>query len=231
MRRDRKMAAFTLIELLVVIGVIGVLIGILLPVLSRARVAAGRTRCLANLHEIGLAYSIYLQDNKQRVMRVNPIPTDKNLLPYPAPSLVDVLQPYLYKAAQTLTSSGVAAGGEIFHCPGDHLTSGAATGLAITSANLPANCESYFQAEGSSYEYNFFLNAFAFDPSTGLNKVWPQALAAAVAPDRLVPLTPEKLPLLLDYDSFHGPPGGVNSRNSLYADFHAAAWNLVLPSN
>jgi prepilin-type N-terminal cleavage/methylation domain-containing protein len=55
----RKRSAFTLVELLVVIGIIGVLIGILLPVLGRARKAANKTATLAALHQIGVAMASY----------------------------------------------------------------------------------------------------------------------------------------------------------------------------
>jgi prepilin-type processing-associated H-X9-DG protein len=53
-RRPRS-AAFTLVELLVVIGIIVVLLGILLPTISRAREAANRAKCASNIHQIILA--------------------------------------------------------------------------------------------------------------------------------------------------------------------------------
>jgi len=55
---------FTLVELLVVIGIIAVLIGILLPTVSRARKQANTTACMATLRSLGQALTIYQSENR-----------------------------------------------------------------------------------------------------------------------------------------------------------------------
>jgi prepilin-type N-terminal cleavage/methylation domain-containing protein len=65
--RNEKRQGFTLVELLVVIGIIALLIGILLPTLSRAREAAKRAVCLSNIRELGNALRLYSAQFKDQI--------------------------------------------------------------------------------------------------------------------------------------------------------------------
>jgi prepilin-type N-terminal cleavage/methylation domain-containing protein len=59
MSRRSRQPAFTMVELLVVIAVLGVLLAILLPTLSRARESARRSVCGSHLKSVGQGAAIY----------------------------------------------------------------------------------------------------------------------------------------------------------------------------
>lgn len=57
-----KGKGLTLVELLIVIGIITVLLGIVVAIVSEIRWRAGVTNCSSNLRQIGLALRMYAQD-------------------------------------------------------------------------------------------------------------------------------------------------------------------------
>lgn len=68
--------AFTLIELLTAIAIVGVLMGILTPVVTKFRASANSARCVSNLREIGAAMSLYANDNGDRLPAPGPPDAD-----------------------------------------------------------------------------------------------------------------------------------------------------------
>jgi prepilin-type N-terminal cleavage/methylation domain-containing protein len=64
--RNKPCRAFTLIELLVVIAVIAILAALLLPALARAKQKGQQVVCLSNLNQIGVAFTIYLNESGDR---------------------------------------------------------------------------------------------------------------------------------------------------------------------
>src|SRR5437868_1092951 len=101
----RSPIAFSLIELLVVIGIIGVLASMLMPAVSRAKGRANDTKCISNLRQIGIALSIYADENQGRLPYAERLPSQPVNPTNVLPRIVDVL------------SNHVAGAMAIFRCP------------------------------------------------------------------------------------------------------------------
>jgi prepilin-type N-terminal cleavage/methylation domain-containing protein len=137
-------AAFTLVELLVVVGIIAVLIGILVPVASRARESANRVKCAGNLRSVGQLLTSYAAANKGNYPRTF---YDAKKIPMQFTDAVPTsAAPYQPKGATSSEPfSGTTGSVGPNNVPAALFllirTQGTTTSLAVDQAHLGANYE------------------------------------------------------------------------------------------
>jgi prepilin-type N-terminal cleavage/methylation domain-containing protein len=84
-RKTMKKTGFTLIELLVVIAIIALLMGILMPALSKVKDRAKSIHCVNNVRNLAMAWFMYQDENDNELVHGN-IPA--------SPKFKEYVQPY-----------------------------------------------------------------------------------------------------------------------------------------
>ena len=175
-RARARGGGFTLVELLVVIGIIAVLIGILLPTLARARRSAQQVTCGSNLRQIGLAYHMYVQENKGSMLPGEMLDSTgaKYMFWYMA------LRPYVTKLSNTGDQHRTVA---LWVCPSDDTRGGYASLGAVLLKRYGGGQGGITEAQAATGQSEYLARSYAinshaatgwFKPRTGPSTTYPK---------------------------------------------------------
>jgi prepilin-type N-terminal cleavage/methylation domain-containing protein/prepilin-type processing-associated H-X9-DG protein len=219
-----RRVAFTLVELLVVVAIIGVLIGLLLPAVQKARDRSNKIQCASNLHNIGIGIHMY-NDAYNLFPNAAEVPTVPSPPPGDQGPLYLVIAPFVESLQTAADSNPNQSKSKIFFCPSD-LFRYQPAGAIYDSAQVEFWYGTSQTTQGLSYEYarnprGIIAIKRKTDPTpvilgdqTGL---WQTNLAKLEAGGNR---GSSNTLMCYDFDPVHGIPGSGVSRNYLFADGH-----------
>lgn len=174
MRNTRRSQGFSAIELIVLLAILSAAILLVLPALTRPKTVPSKIKCVNNLKNIGLAFSIFSNDHDGRfpaeIMRENGVPREE----------IDARRVFLTLSNELSTPM-------ILNCPND-----AQRRKASAFTNLAATNISYFASLTATKELplaflagdrNLLSNGVAVPPglfplSTNVRTGWSQDIHA-----------------------------------------------------
>lgn len=115
--------AFTLVELLVVIGILGLLMGMILPAMSKAKAKTRTVQCQNNLKQLNLANASYVDSNSDAlplaIYRPQPVGTPGEQIYSFDDQLYEYLGKKLTPAEQQASRIPLAKRSSVLLCPED----------------------------------------------------------------------------------------------------------------